>query len=170
MTITKELLELTIQKIASASLPAIVDENYDINGKEPFELYNAIVGTTFNAENYNTVATEAPDYLFAHIPGGAKMVGEMAESLDITGDDKVTEADVAAIDAILAKDEITESDITTGDVTGDFKVDEHDKELIEKEAECQKSTVEVETEPENPGESPTLPIEEADPDGEYDAD
>ena len=144
MKITKEILESTVKEIAKKALPAVVDENFNIEEKEPYELYNAIVGTVFDAAGYNKVATEAPEYLYSHIPGGSKMVGE-PKSADITGDEKVDEEDVTAIEELLNKENPTIEDIKTGDVTGDFKLDIHDKKLIEKEAEHQKkSQVKVE--------------------------
>lgn len=147
MKITKEILESTVKEIAKTVLPAIVDEDYNIEEKKPYELYNAIVGTVFDEEGYNKVANEAPEYLYSHIPGGSKMVGE-SKSTDLTGDDKVDEADVQQITELLGKEEPTVDDIKTGDVTGDFKLDEYDKKLVEKEAERQKkSEVAVEEEP-----------------------
>lgn len=139
MKITKEILESTVKEIAKIVLPAVVNEDFDIDEKEPYELYNAIVGTVFDAAGYNKVATEAPEYLYSHIPGGSKMVGE-PKSADITGDEKVDEGDVTAIDELLNKENPTVEDIKTGDVTGDFKLDTHDKELIEKEVERQKKS------------------------------
>jgi len=168
MKITKEILESTVKEIAKKALPAVVDENFNIEEKEPYELYNAIVGTVFDAAGYNKVATEAPEYLYSHIPGGSKMVGE-PKSADITGDEKVDDKDVTAIEELLNKENPTIEDIKTGDVTGDFKLDTHDKKRIEKEAEHQKkSEVDVEeveptTEPTEPTEPTVEPTEPAKP-------
>lgn len=71
MAVTKETVESRIQEIAKSCVHANV-----LEGKEAFELYNAIVGTTFDAESYNKIATEAPEYLMDHIPGGAKLIKE----------------------------------------------------------------------------------------------
>lgn len=75
MAVTKETIESRIQEIAKSCVHANV-----LEGKEAFELYNAIVGTTFDAESYNKIATEAPEYLMDHIPGGAKVIKEEDES------------------------------------------------------------------------------------------
>lgn len=75
MAVTKETVESRIQEIAKSCVHANV-----LEGKEAFELYNAIVGTTFDAESYNKIATEAPEYLMDHIPGGAKVIKEEGES------------------------------------------------------------------------------------------
>jgi len=161
MKITKEILESTVKEIAKKALPAVVDENFNIEEKEPYELYNAIVGTVFDAAGYNKVATEAPEYLYSHIPGGSKMVGE-PKSADITGDEKVDKEDVTAIEELLNKENPTIEDIKTGDVTGDFKLDTHDKERIEKEAEHQKKS-EVDVEEVKPTEPTTEPTELTEP-------
>lgn len=154
MKITKEILESTVKEIAKIVLPAVVDENYDIDEKAPYELYNAIVGTVFDAEGYNKVVTEAPEYLYSHIPGGSKMTSSEKKSADLTGDDKVDEADVAAIEELLNKENPTMDDIKKGDVTGDVKLDSYDKELVKKEAERKKkSEVDVE---ETEGETYTI--------------
>lgn len=75
MAVTKETVESRIQEIAKSCVHANV-----LEGKEAFELYNAIVGTTFDAESYNKIATEAPEYLMDHIPGGVKTIKEEDES------------------------------------------------------------------------------------------
>lgn len=69
MAVTKETVESRIQEIAQASVHAKV-----LEGKEAFEIYNAIVGTTFDKVSYEKVAEEAPEYLFDHIPGGSKVI------------------------------------------------------------------------------------------------
>ena len=145
MKITKEILESTVKDIAKVVLPAVVDEDFNIDEKAPYELYNAIVGTVFDEAGYNKVVNDSPEFLYYHIPGGSKMTSDK-KSLDITGDDKVDAEDVEAIDEILNKENITKEDIEKGDVSGDFKVDTHDKKLVEKEAERQKkSTIDVDT-------------------------
>ena len=145
MKITKEILESTVKDIAKVVLPAVVDEDFNIDEKAPYELYNAIVGTVFDEAGYNKVVNDSPEFLYYHIPGGSRMTSDK-KSLDITGDDKVDAEDVEAIDEILNKENITKEDIEKGDVSGDFKVDTHDKKLVEKEAERQKkSTIDVDT-------------------------
>lgn len=83
MAVTKETVESRIQEIAKTCIHANV-----LEGKEAFELYNAIVGTTFDAESYNKVVTEAPEYLMDHIPGGAKVINEEDES-EVETDEEV---------------------------------------------------------------------------------
>ena len=53
MKITKEILESTVKDIAKVVLPAVVDEDFNIDEKAPYELYNAIVGTVFDEAGYN---------------------------------------------------------------------------------------------------------------------
>lgn len=85
MAVTKETVESRIQEIAKTCIHANV-----LEGKEAFELYNAIVGTTFDAESYNKIATEAPEYLMDHIPGGVKTIKEDESEVETDEEDEQT--------------------------------------------------------------------------------
>lgn len=98
MAVTKETVESRIQEIAKSCVHANV-----LEGKEAFELYNAIVGTTFDAESYNKIATEAPEYLMDHIPGGAKVIKEEGES-EVEADEEVEQTPGQAQELAQEKD------------------------------------------------------------------
>ena len=80
MKATKEIVETRVREALSATphKAFTVDKNL-----EPYALYNALVGTTFDAESYAVLAEseEGVQYLYDHIPGGAKLIkeGEQAE-------------------------------------------------------------------------------------------
>lgn len=75
MKATKEIVETRVVEALSATphKAFTVDKNL-----EPYALYNALVGTTFDAESYAVLAEseEGVQYLYEHIPGGAKLVKE----------------------------------------------------------------------------------------------
>lgn len=75
MKATKEIVETRVVEALSATphKAFTVDKNL-----EPYALYNALVGTTFDAESYAVLAEseEGVQYLYDHIPGGAKLVKE----------------------------------------------------------------------------------------------
>ena len=80
MKATKEIVETRVREALSATphKAFTVDKNL-----EPYALYNALVGTTFDEESYRVLAEseEGVQYLYDHIPGGAKLIkeGEQAE-------------------------------------------------------------------------------------------
>jgi len=78
MAVTKDTVSSKIKELAKNSIHATV-----LEGKEDFELYNALVGTTFDAESYDKVANDAPEYLFDHIPSGSKMISEKKSEVDV---------------------------------------------------------------------------------------
>lgn len=75
MKATKEIVETRVREALSATphKAFTVDKNL-----EPYALYNALVGTTFDAESYAVLAEseEGVQYLYDHIPGGAKLIKE----------------------------------------------------------------------------------------------
>jgi hypothetical protein len=75
MKATKEIVETRVVEALSATphKAFTVDKNL-----EPYALYNALVGTTFDAESYAILAEseEGVQYLYDHIPGGVKFVKE----------------------------------------------------------------------------------------------
>lgn len=75
MKATKEIVETRVVEALSATphKAFTVDKNL-----EPYALYNALVGTTFDEESYRVLAEseEGVQYLYDHIPGGAKLVKE----------------------------------------------------------------------------------------------
>lgn len=75
MKATKEIVETRVREALSATphKAFTVDKNL-----EPYALYNALVGTTFDEESYRVLAEseEGVQYLYDHIPGGAKLVKE----------------------------------------------------------------------------------------------
>lgn len=80
MKATKEIVETRVVEALSATphKAFTVDKNL-----EPYALYNALVGTTFDEASYRVLAEseEGVQYLYDHIPGGAKLIkeGEQAE-------------------------------------------------------------------------------------------
>lgn len=75
MKATKEIVETRVREALSATphKAFTVDKNL-----EPYALYNALVGTTFDTESYAVLAEseEGVQYLYDHIPGGAKLIKE----------------------------------------------------------------------------------------------
>ena len=75
MKATKEIVETRVVEALSATphKAFTVDKNL-----EPYALYNALVGTTFDEESYRVLAEseEGVQYLYDHIPGGAKLIKE----------------------------------------------------------------------------------------------
>ena len=80
MKATKEIVETRVVEALSATphKAFTVDKNL-----EPYALYNALVGTTFDKASYDVLveSEEGVQYLYDHIPGGAKLIkeGEQAE-------------------------------------------------------------------------------------------
>ena len=79
MKATKEIVETRVREALSATphKAFTVDKNL-----EPYALYNALVGTTFDEESYRVLAEseEGVQYLYDHIPGGAKLVKESEQA------------------------------------------------------------------------------------------
>ena len=75
MKATKEIVETRVVEALSATphKAFTVDKNL-----EPYALYNALVGTTFDKASYDVLveSEEGVQYLYDHIPGGAKLVKE----------------------------------------------------------------------------------------------
>lgn len=75
MKATKEIVETRVVEALSATphKAFTVDKNL-----EPYALYNALVGTTFDEESYRVLveSEEGVQYLYDHIPGGTKLVKE----------------------------------------------------------------------------------------------
>lgn len=80
MKATKEIVEKRVVEALSAT--PIKEFTVD-KSLEAYALYNALVGTTFDAESYKTLVEDevGVQYLYDHIPGGAKLIkeGEQAE-------------------------------------------------------------------------------------------
>ena len=73
MKATKEIVEKRVVEALSAT--PIKEFTVD-KSLEAYALYNALVGTTFDAESYKTLVEDevGVQYLYDHIPGGAKLV------------------------------------------------------------------------------------------------
>ena len=75
MKATREIVETRVVEALSATphKAFTVDKNL-----EPYALYNALVGTTFDKASYDVLveSEEGVQYLYDHIPGGAKLVKE----------------------------------------------------------------------------------------------
>lgn len=75
MKATKEIVEKRVVEALSAT--PIKEFTVD-KSLEAYALYNALVGTTFDAESYKTLVEDevGVQYLYDHIPGGAKLIKE----------------------------------------------------------------------------------------------
>ena len=73
MKATKEIVEKRVVEALSAT--PIKEFTVD-KSLEAYALYNALVGTTFDAESYKILVEDevGVQYLYDHIPGGAKLV------------------------------------------------------------------------------------------------
>ena len=89
MKATKEIVETRVREALSATphKAFTVDKNL-----EPYALYNALVGTTFDEESYRVLAEseEGVQYLYDHIPGGAKLVKESEQVEESTTEQEQT--------------------------------------------------------------------------------
>ena len=75
MKATKEIVETRVVEALSAT----PHKAFTVDKKlEPYALYNALVGTTFDKASYDVLveSEEGVQYLYDHIPGGAKLVKE----------------------------------------------------------------------------------------------
>lgn len=89
MKATKEIVETRVVEALSATphKAFTVDKNL-----EPYALYNALVGTTFDEASYRVLAEseEGVQYLYDHIPGGAKLVKESEQVEESTTEQEQT--------------------------------------------------------------------------------
>lgn len=75
MKATKEIVETRVVEALSATPHKAFTVDKQL---AKYALYNALVGTTFDEESYRVLAEseEGVQYLYDHIPGGAKLVKE----------------------------------------------------------------------------------------------
>lgn len=89
MKATKEIVETRVVEALSATphKAFTVDKNL-----EPYALYNALVGTTFDKASYDVLveSEEGVQYLYDHIPGGAKLVKENKQVEESTTEQEQT--------------------------------------------------------------------------------
>ena len=89
MKATKEIVETRVVEALSATphKAFTVDKNL-----EPYALYNALVGTTFDKASYDVLveSEEGVQYLYDHIPGGAKLVKENKQVEESTPEQEQT--------------------------------------------------------------------------------
>ena len=89
MKATKEIVETRVVEALSATphKAFTVDKNL-----EPYALYNALVGTTFDKASYDVLveSEEGVQYLYDHIPGGAKLVKESKQVEESTTEQEQT--------------------------------------------------------------------------------
>ena len=89
MKATKEIVETRVVEALSATphKAFTVDKNL-----EPYALYNALVGTTFDKASYDVLveSEEGVQYLYDHIPGGAKLVKESKQVEESTPEQEQT--------------------------------------------------------------------------------
>ena len=131
MKATKEIVETRVVEALSATphKAFTVDKNL-----EPYALYNALVGTTFDEESYRVLAEseEGVQYLYDHIPGGAKLVKESERVEESTTEQEQTPnstpAEPEAEPAVKSEPETT----TVPEVTPE-EVEEHKGEEVTKE-------------------------------------
>ena len=85
----KEIVETRVVEALSATphKAFTVDKNL-----EPYALYNALVGTTFDKASYDVLveSEEGVQYLYDHIPGGAKLVKESKQVEESTPEQEQT--------------------------------------------------------------------------------
>ena len=89
MKATKEIVETRVVEALSATphKAFTVDKNL-----EPYALYNALVGTTFDKASYDVLveSEEGVQYLYDHIPGGAKLIKESEQVKESTTEQEQT--------------------------------------------------------------------------------
>lgn len=141
MKATKEIVEKRVVEALSAT--PIKEFTVD-KSLEAYALYNALVGTTFDAESYKTLVEDevGVQYLYDHIPGGAKLIkeGEQAEEStteqEKTSDTTPTEPE-AEPEAEPNAEPVVESEpetTTVPEVTSE-EVEEHKGEEVTEENE-----------------------------------
>ena len=89
MKATKEIVEKRVVEALSAT--PIKEFTVD-KSLEAYALYNALVGTTFDAESYKTLVEDevGVQYLYDHIPGGAKLIKEGEQAKESTTEQEQT--------------------------------------------------------------------------------
>lgn len=89
MKATKEIVEKRVVEALSAT--PIKEFTVD-KSLEAYALYNALVGTTFDAESYKTLVEDevGVQYLYDHIPGGAKLIKEGEQVAESTTEQEQT--------------------------------------------------------------------------------
>lgn len=141
MKATKEIVEKRVVEALSAT--PIKEFTVD-KSLEAYALYNALVGTTFDAESYKTLVEDevGVQYLYDHIPGGAKLVKESERVEESTTEQEQTpnvtptkpeaepEAEPKAEPEVKSEPETT----TVPEVTPE-EVEEHKGEEVTKENE-----------------------------------
>ena len=141
MKATKEIVEKRVVEALSAT--PIKEFTVD-KSLEAYALYNALVGTTFDAESYKTLVEDevGVQYLYDHIPGGAKLVKESERVEESTTEQEQTpnstpakpeaepEAEPKAEPAVKSEPETT----TVPEVTPE-EVEEHKGEEVTEENE-----------------------------------
>ena len=89
MKATKEIVETRVVEALSAT----PHKAFTVDKKlEPYALYNALVGTTFDKASYDVLveSEEGVQYLYDHIPGGAKLVKENKQVEESTTEQEQT--------------------------------------------------------------------------------
>ena len=137
MKATKEIVEKRVVEALSAT--PIKEFTVD-KSLEAYALYNALVGTTFDAESYKTLVEDevGVQYLYDHIPGGAKLVKESKQVEESTPEQEQTpnatpakpEAEPEAEPEVKSEPETT----TVSEVTPE-EVEEHKGEEVTEENE-----------------------------------
>lgn len=133
MKATKEIVEKRVIEALSAT--PIKEFTVD-KSLEAYALYNALVGTTFDAESYKTLVEDevGVQYLYDHIPGGAKLVKESEQVEESTTEQEqtpnVTPAKPEAESEVKSEPETT----TVPEVTPE-EVEEHKGEEVTEENE-----------------------------------
>ena len=137
MKATKEIVETRVVEALSAT--PIKEFTVD-KSLEAYALYNALVGTTFDAESYKTLVEDevGVQYLYDHIPGGAKLVKESERVEESTTEQEQTpnvtpakpDAEPEAEPEVKSEPETT----TVSEVTPE-EVEEHEGEEVTEENE-----------------------------------
>ena len=133
MKATKEIVETRVVEALSAT----PHKAFTVDKKlEPYALYNALVGTTFDKASYDVLveSEEGVQYLYDHIPGGAKLVKENKQVEESTTEQEqtpnVTPAEPKAEPEVKSEPETT----TVPEVTPE-EVEEHKGEEVTEENE-----------------------------------
>ena len=135
MKATKEIVETRVVEALSAT----PHKAFTVDKKlEPYALYNALVGTTFDKASYDVLveSEEGVQYLYDHIPGGAKLIKESEQVEESTPEQEQTpnvtpakpEAEPEAEPAVKSEPETT----TVPEVTPE-EVEEHKGEEVTEE-------------------------------------
>ena len=137
MKATKEIVETRVVEALSATPHKAFTVDKQL---AKYALYNALVGTTFDEESYRVLAEseEGVQYLYDHIPGGAKLVKESKQVEESTPEQEQTpgttpakpEAEPKAESEVKSEPETT----TVPEVTPE-EVEEHKGEEVTEENE-----------------------------------